>query len=75
MIDLLDRLNEIQAEYDKQAKEDGDLMQTVAEGWWCENCETFEQDDEINTEVPQCQLCGCSGVDHRPVEIVTKGLA
>lgn len=49
-------------------------MQTVAEGWWCKNCEYFELDDEINTEIEVCQSCGCNGSDHVPVEIITKGL-
>lgn len=50
-------------------------MQTVAEGWWCGKCEFFEQDDDIDTTIDVCQLCGCSGSEHRPVEIVTKGLS
>jgi len=44
--------------------------QTLADGWWCLNCEFFEQDDEINTTIEQCQSCGCNGAAHVPVQVV-----
>lgn len=49
------------------------MMQTKAEGWWCENCEFFEEDDsDIWNDHDQCEACGCSGSDHVRVEVVTK---
>jgi hypothetical protein len=50
------------------------MMQVVADGWWCRQCEFFEDDDQINTEVEVCIQCGCNGAEHLPVEVVTKGL-
>lgn len=47
-------------------------MDTVAEGWWCTTCETFESEDETNTTVDVCISCGDAGEAHVPVEIVTK---
>lgn len=49
-------------------------MQVKATGWWCENCEMFEDEDsEWNSD--QCMGCGCDGADHTSVEVVTKGLS
>lgn len=45
---------------------------TLATGWWCQECEFFERDDDINTEVELCVMCGCPGFHHKPVEVVCK---
>lgn len=47
-------------------------MQTLAEGWWCTQCEFFEQEDEIDTTIDECPSCGCNGSEHVPVEITNK---
>lgn len=44
--------------------------QTLAEGWWCENCEMFEQD--VDETQDNCIACGCEGCDHVPVEVIGK---
>lgn len=53
------------------------MMQTLAEGWWCTKCETFEDDDTsmpINGE-GVCTNCGCDGIEHRRAEVVSAGLS
>lgn len=49
-------------------------MRTVAEGWWCENCEFFEADEDQDQWSDMCPSCGCDGSEHIRVEVVTKGL-
>lgn len=46
---------------------------TVAEGWWCRQCEFFEDDDdEINETMEVCVSCGCNGAEHSRAEVVAK---
>lgn len=51
------------------------MMEILAEGWWCEGCETFEMEDDIDETKDFCFSCGCAGSQHRPVEILTKGFS
>lgn len=44
----------------------------VAEGWWCQTCEFYEDDDEINAEMEMCVCCGCSGASHIRVDVVAR---
>lgn len=46
--------------------------QTLAEGWWCEGCEFFESDDDVDVTKGICIGCGCAGSAHIPVEVVGK---
>jgi hypothetical protein len=51
------------------------MMRTIATGWWCETCEFFEDEDQVDlTNEVQCTGCGCPPGAHVPVEVVTKGL-
>lgn len=50
------------------------MGRTIIEGWWCDNCEFFESEDDIDTTIDACRACGCSANSHTPVEIVTRGL-
>lgn len=50
------------------------MMRVVADGWWCRTCEFFEQEDDIDTTIEVCKVCGCNGSEHVAVEVVTKGL-
>jgi hypothetical protein len=47
------------------------MMQVKAEGWWCENCEFFEEEDSDQWS-DTCAACGCGGEHHTRVEVVTK---
>lgn len=47
-------------------------MRTVATGWWCTNCEFFENEDDVDTRADTCVGCGCDGSDHHVAEVVTK---
>lgn len=44
----------------------------LAEGWWCQKCEFFEDDDQIDTTVDECPSCGCPGATHLRVAVVAK---
>lgn len=44
----------------------------IIEGWWCESCEFFEAEDDVNTDTDMCTACGCNGATHIPVEIIRK---
>ncbi len=51
------------------------MMRTVATGWWCENCEFFEDEDQVDLlNEDRCIGCGCAPSAHVSVEIITKGL-
>jgi hypothetical protein len=56
-----------QAEAEAQA-----MMEVKAEGWWCENCEFFESDEDQEQWSDTCESCGCDGSVHVRVEVVTK---
>lgn len=47
------------------------MFEVLAEGWWCENCEVFEENDADQWS-DRCYACGCDGSAHRRVEVVTK---
>lgn len=51
------------------------MMEVLAEGWWCTNCEFFEADEDQDQFGDQCTSCGCDGSMHRHVEVITKGLS
>lgn len=46
--------------------------QTMAEGWWCETCEVYEHDDDVDTTREVCIACGCNGAAHIPAQVVAK---
>lgn len=46
--------------------------QEMAAGWWCPNCEFFEDEDHTDTTAEQCVSCGCDGADHIPVVVIGK---
>lgn len=46
--------------------------QEIVEGWWCNQCDFFEGQDDVDTTKDQCQACGCNGASHIPVVIVGK---
>lgn len=50
------------------------MMRVVAIGWWCETCEFFEDEDQIDLMAPTCTSCGCLSNNHVSVEVATKGL-
>jgi len=51
------------------------MMRTVATGWWCETCEVFEDEDQIDlmNEI-RCNACGCAPSAHVTVDVITRGL-
>lgn len=42
-------------------------MSALAEGWWCRDCEFFEEGD---MEAGGCMSCGCSPARHVEVQVV-----
>lgn len=48
------------------------MMEVLAEGWWCTECEVFEADEDQDQWSDTCPACGCGGKTHRRVEVMTK---